>query len=59
MVPFSLEPVEQVIRRVDQLVPGRPDRRELPGEAPFWIVRRNMDELAEQAIRCGGERSRA
>lgn len=59
--PFSLEPaVEQVIRRVDfSWCLGDPVVAELPGEAPFWIVRRErLDELlAEQAIRCGGERS--
>lgn len=59
--PFSLEhAVEQVIRRVDfSWCLGDPVVAELPGEAPFWIVRRErLDELlAEQAIRCGGERS--
>ena len=40
--PFSLEPaVEQVIRRVDfSWCLGDPVVAELPGEAPFWIVRR-------------------
>ena len=60
--PFSLEPaVEQVIRRVDfSWCLGDPVIAELPGEAPFWIVRRErLDELlAEQAIRSGAERSR-
>ena len=59
--PFSLEPaVEQVIRRVDfSWCLEDPVVAELPGEAPFWIVRRErLDELlAEQAIRSGGERS--
>ena len=59
--PFSLEPaVEQVIRRVDfSWCLEDPVVAELPGEAPFWIMRRErLDELlAEQAIRSGGERS--
>ena len=59
--PFSLEPaVEQVIRRVDfSWCLEDPVVAELPGEAPFWIVRRErLDELlAKQAIRSGGERS--
>ena len=57
--PFSLEPaVEQVIRRVDfswcledQVVAN------LPGDAPFWIVRREkLDQLlVDQAIGAGAE----
>jgi len=58
--PFSLEPaVEQVIRRVDfSWCLEDPVVAELPGEAPFWIVRRErLDRLlAEQAIQAGAER---
>ena len=57
--PFSLEPaVEQVIRRVDfSWCLEDPVVAELPGEAPFWIVRRErLDRLlAEQAIQAGAE----
>ena len=58
--PFSLEPaVEQVIRQVDfSWCLEDPVVAELPGDAPFWIVRREkLDQLlAEQAISAGGER---
>ena len=58
--PFSLEPaVEQVIRRVDfSWCLGDPVVAELPGDAPFWIVRREkLDQLlAEQACQAGAER---
>ena len=58
--PFSLEPaVEQVIRRVDfSWCLGDPVVAELPGEAPFWIVRRErLDQLlADQAAQAGAER---
>lgn len=58
--PFSLEPaVEQVIRRVDfSWCLEDPVVAELPGEAPFWIVRRErLDRLlAEQAMQAGAER---
>ena len=58
--PFSLEPaVEQVIRRVDfSWCLEDPVVAELPGEAPFWIVRRErLDRLlAERAIQAGAER---
>ena len=58
--PFSLEPaVEQVIRRVDfSWCLGDPVVAELPGEAPFWIVRRErLDQLlADQASQAGAER---
>ena len=58
--PFSLEPaVEQVIRRVDfSWCLTDPVVAELPGEAPFWIVRRErLDQLlADQAQQTGAER---
>ena len=58
--PFSLEPaVEQVIRRVDfSWCLSDPVVAELPGDAPFWIVRREkLDQLlAEQACQAGAER---
>ena len=58
--PFSLEPaVEQVIRRVDfSWCLEDPVVAELPGEAPFWIVRRErLDQLlADQAAQAGAER---
>ena len=58
--PFSLEPaVEQVIRRVDfSWCLEDPVVAELPGDAPFWIVRREkLDQLlAEQAMGAGAER---
>ena len=58
--PFSLEPaVEQVIRRVDfSWCLKDPVVAELPGDAPFWIVRREtLDQLlADQAIQAGAER---
>ena len=58
--PFSLEPaVEQVIRRVDfSWCLDDPVVAELPGEAPFWIVRRErLDQLlADQAVTAGAER---
>ena len=57
--PFSLEPaVEQVIRRVDfSWCLDDPVIAELPGEAPFWIVRRErLDQLLiAQAIQSGAE----
>ncbi|MEC7248106.1 MAG: NAD(P)/FAD-dependent oxidoreductase [Cyanobacteriota bacterium] len=58
--PFSLEPaVEQVIRRVElSWCLSDPVVAELPGDAPFWIVRREkLDQLlAEQACQAGAER---
>ena len=58
--PFSLDPaVEQVIRRVDfSWCLEDPVVAELPGDAPFWIVRREkLDQLlADQAIGAGAER---
>ena len=58
--PFSLEPaVEQVIRQVDfSWCLNDPVIAELPGEAPFWIVRRELLDqlLSEQAIQAGAER---
>ncbi|OUU53853.1 MAG: NAD-binding protein, partial [Candidatus Puniceispirillum sp. TMED52] len=58
--PFSLEPaVEQVIRRVDfSWCLEDPVIANLPGDAPFWIVRREaLDQLlAEQAMNAGAER---
>ena len=58
--PFSLEPaVEQVIRRVDfSWCLADPVVAELPGEAPFWIVRRErLDQLlADEATQAGAER---
>ena len=58
--PFSLEPaVEQVIRRVD-FSWNLEDAvvAELPGDAPFWIVRRErLDQLlADQALQAGAEK---
>ena len=58
--PFSLNPaVEQVIQRVDfSWYLQDPVVAELPGDAPFWIVRRErLDQLlAEQAIQRGAVR---
>ena len=58
--PFSLEPaVEQVIRRVDfSWCLQDPVVAELPGDAPFWIVRRErLDQLlAEEATNHGAVR---
>ena len=58
--PFSLEPaVEQVIRRVDfSWCLEDPVVAELPGDAPFWIVRREtLDQLlSDQAIQAGAKR---
>ena len=58
--PFSLEPaVEQVIRQVDfSWSLEDPVIANLPGDAPFWIVRREkLDQLlADQAIGAGAER---
>ncbi|AII42776.1 NAD binding site [Synechococcus sp. KORDI-100] len=55
--PFSLEPaVEQVVRRVDfSWCLQDPVVAELPGDAPFWIVRRErLDQLlAEEATNHG------
>ena len=52
--PFSLEPaVEQVIRRVDfSWCLEDPVVANLPGDAPFWIVRREkLDQLlVDQAL---------
>ena len=52
--PFSLEPaVEQVIREVDfSWCLKDPVVAELPGDAPFWIVRRErLDQLlADKAV---------
>ena len=60
--PFSLEPaVEQVIREVDfSWCLEDPVVAALPGDAPFWIVRRErLDHLlAEQAIGAGAEHCR-
>ena len=57
--PFSLEPaVEQVIQRVDfSWCLADPVVAELPGDAPFWIVRRErLDQLLlDQAISAGAE----
>ena len=57
--PFSLEPaVEQVVRQVDfSWCLGDPVVAELPGEAPFWIVRRErLDQLlTDQAKQAGAE----
>ena len=57
--PFSLEPaVEQVIREVDfSWCLKDPVVAELPGDAPFWIVRRErLDQLlAEHAVEAGAE----
>ena len=58
--PFSLDPaVEQVIRRVDfSWNLQDPVVAELPGDAPFWIVRRErLDQLlAEEAAKRGAQR---
>lgn len=58
--PFSLEPaVEQVIRQVDfSWCLEDPVVAKLPGNAPFWIVRRErLDQLlSEQALEAGAER---
>ena len=57
--PFSLEPaVEQVVRQVDfSWCLGDPVVAELPGESPFWIVRRErLDQLlTDQAKQAGAE----
>ena len=57
--PFSLESaVEQVIREVDfSWCLKDPVVAELPGDAPFWIVRRErLDQLlAEHAVEAGAE----
>ena len=57
---FSLEPaVEQVIDQVDfSWCLEDPVVAELPGDAPFWIVRREtLDQLlSDQAIKAGAER---
>ena len=57
--PFSLEPaVEQVIREVDfSWCLKDPVVAELPGDAPFWIVRRErLDQLlADKAVEAGAE----
>ena len=57
--PFSLEPaVEQVIREVDfSWCLTDPVVAELPGDAPFWIVRRErLDQLlADKAVQAGAE----
>jgi len=58
--PFSLEPaVEQVIGQVDfSWCLEDPVVAELPGDAPFWIVRREtLDQLlSDQAIQAGAKR---
>ena len=58
--PFDLTPaVDQIIRRVRfTWCLDDPVIAELPGEAPFWIVRRSVLDafLAEQAIAAGAER---
>ena len=60
--PFSLESaVEQVIREVDfSWCLKDPVVAELPGDAPFWIVRRErLDQLlAEHAVEAGAEHYR-
>jgi flavin-dependent dehydrogenase len=60
--PFSLEPaVEQVISEVDfSWCLKDPVVAELPGDAPFWIVRRErLDQLlAEHAVEAGAEHYR-
>tara|TARA_B100002052_G_scaffold143913_1_gene131664 strand:- start:553 stop:1689 length:1137 start_codon:yes stop_codon:yes gene_type:complete len=60
--PFSLEPaVEQIIRRVDfSWCLTDPVIAELPGEAPFWIVRRErLDQLLiDQAVAAGAQQIR-
>ncbi|MDA7437607.1 geranylgeranyl reductase family protein [Synechococcus sp. AH-601-P06] len=57
--PFSLEPaVEQVIREVNfSWCLKDPVVAELPGDAPFWIVRRErLDQLlADKAVEAGAE----
>ena len=57
--PFSLDSaVEQVIRRVDfSWCLGDPVVAELPGDAPFWIVRREkLDQLLlTEALSAGAE----
>ena len=57
--PFDLAPaVDQVIRRVRfTWCLEDPVTAELPGEAPFWIVRRSVLDafLGEQVVRAGGE----
>ena len=57
--PFSLEPaVEQVISEVDfSWCLKDPVVAELPGDAPFWIVRRErLDQLlADKAVEAGAE----
>ena len=57
--PFPLDPaVEQVIQRVDfSWCLDDPVIAELPGDAPFWIVRReSLDQLlAQQASQAGAQ----
>ncbi len=57
--PFDLAPtVDQVIRRVRfTWCLEDPVTAELPGDAPFWIVRRSVLDayLAEQAVQAGCE----
>lgn len=57
--PFDLSPaVEQVIRRVRfSWCLDDPVVAELPGDAPFWIVRRSRLDafLAEQAVAAGAQ----
>ena len=57
--PFPLDPaVEQVIQRVDfSWCLDDPVVAELPGDAPFWIVRReSLDQLlAQQASQAGAQ----
>lgn len=57
--PFDLAPVvDQVIRRVRfSWSLGDPVMAELPGDAPFWIVRRRRLDafLADQAVQAGCE----
>ena len=57
--PFPLDPaVEQVIQRVDfSWCLDDPVVAELPGNAPFWIVRReSLDQLlAQQATQAGAQ----
>ena len=57
--PFSLEPaVEQGIREVEfSWCLKDPVVAELPGDAPFWIVRRErLDQLlADKAVEAGAE----
>ncbi|MBC1260842.1 geranylgeranyl reductase family protein [Synechococcus sp. BSF8S] len=59
LFPFDLTPaVDRVITKVRfTWCLEDPVMAELPGEAPFWIVRRSrLDEfLAEQAVACGAD----